>query len=365
MITRLASMILKELLAILRDPKGRAVLIIPPIVQLFVFTFAATQEARNVSLGLLNHDRGEAGAALVRHFQGAAAFSAIIPLANDGEAEPLLEEQRALAILVIPEEFSRQLAAGEPATVQFLLDGRKVNTAQIVQGYAAQIVERFRRERFGEAAQVELRVRHWFNPNLEFSHYTVPSLVCILSTLIALLVTALSVARERETGTFDQLLVSPLHPLEILAGKALAALLIALGEASLVVTAGVFAFHIPFQGSLLLLYAALALFLLSIIGIGLFISSLCATQQQAILGSFIFMVPAMLLSGFASPIENMPAWLQTATLANPLRWFMVIARGLFLKAMSANEVAHNAWPLAIVAAATLLAAAWLFRHRLE
>jgi ABC-2 type transport system permease protein len=259
------------------------------------------------------------------------------------------------------------LTAGRPVQVQFLLDGRKTNAALIVNGYAARIVQAFRPSDLdtGPHVPVSLEVRHWFNPLLTFRWFTVPSLVCVLATLIGLLVTALSVARERELGTFDQLLVSPLSPFEILTGKAGAALLVAMAEGTLILAAAVFVFRIPFQGSVPLLYGAMAIFLLSIVGVGLFISSLCTTQQQAILGAFIFMTPAMSLSGFASPIRNMPTWLQTLTLANPLRWFMVIVRGVFLKAMPAREVLAHTWPLAIIALVTLSAAAWLFRRRME
>ena len=191
-----------------------------------------------------------------------------------------------------------------------------------------------------------------------------PGLICILSTLIALVVTALSVAREREAGTFEQLLVSPLRPAEVLVSKALAALLIAVAEGTLILLAALFVFHIPFVGSIPLLYGTMTVFLLSIVGIGLFISALSMTQQQAILGAFAFMSPAVLLSGFATPIENMPAFLQTLTLANPLRWFLVLIHGLFLKDMTPVEVWSGVWPMLIIAAVTLSAAASLFRHRM-
>jgi ABC-2 type transport system permease protein len=173
------------------------------------------------------------------------------------------------------------------------------------------------------------------------------------------------VARERELGTFEQLLVSPLEPLEIIAGKTLPAMLLGLGEATMILVVGTLAFRVPMHGSLLLLYGSMLVYLAAVIGVGLFISSLARTQQQAILGAFVFMVPAVTLSGFASPIENMPDWLQTATLANPIRHFLVIVKGLFLKDMPAEEVLHNLWPLAVIAVVTLSASTWLFRHRIE
>ena len=366
-LTRLRALMAKEFLNILRDPKARAVLIGPPVVQIVIFSFAMTMEAKNIHLGVLNLDHGRAGFELVQRFREARTFTRIVTLRGQAQIRPVLDEQQTLAVLVVPVDFSRRLAAGTPATVQLLLDGRKTNTAQIVAGYSGRILERFLvdRDLATDARPAVLMTRHWFNPNLEFMWYTVPSLICILSTVISLILTSLTVAREREMGTFEQLLVSPLQPLEILAGKALPALLLALGSASLLLTIAIFIFRIPFQGSLLLLSGALIIFLLAIIGIGLFISSLSMTQQQAILGAFVFMPPAVILSGFATPIENMPAWLQTFTVANPLRWFLIIVRGIFLKDMPLTDVLANTTPMAVIALVTLAAATWLFKRRME
>jgi len=180
-----------------------------------------------------------------------------------------------------------------------------------------------------------------------------------------MVVTALSVARERELGTFEQLLVSPLRPVEILIGKAVPAFLIGVGEASLILAVAVFALGVPFVGSLPLLYAGMAVYIIAVIGVGLFISSLVGTQQQAILGAFTFFAPALLLSGFVTPVENMPWWLQTITYGDPMRYFTVISRGVFLKALPAAEVVQNLWPMALIALVTLTAATWLFGRRLE
>ena len=207
--------------------------------------------------------------------------------------------------------------------------------------------------------------RHWFNSNLIYMWFTVPSLLGTLGLLIALVVTGQSVARERELGTFDQLMVSPLRVHEILIGKMIPPLIIGVVQQSAFLLVAVFFFQVPFRGSLILLYIGIVFFLASVIGVGLFISSLAMTQQQAFLGTFLFAAPAILLSGFATPIENMPHWLQVATLANPLRHFLVIVRGVFLKAMPAGEVAVNILPLIAIAVFTLSIAAWLFRQRME
>ncbi|AMV70965.1 ABC transporter permease [Desulfuromonas carbonis] len=367
MFGRIYTLIVKELLALLRDKKSRFVLIVPPLVQLFVFSFAATMEVDNQTLAILNLDRGRPAQVLAARFAAASNFRTILPLQRPEQVVPLIDRQQAIAVLSIPADFSANLAAGRPAPVSFIVDGRKTNAAQIVQGYAQRIVNQYRAEvtsGVGPPA-VELVVRNWFNPNLTFRWYTVPSLVCILTTLIGVLVTALSVAREREMGTFDQLLVSPLHPLEILAGKALPALLVAVAEGSFMILAAVVLLRVPFEGSLLLLYASMVVFLAAVIGVGLFISALSMTQQQAILGTFVFLVPAIILSGFATPIENMPEWLQLLTYANPLRYFMVVVKGIFLKDIGAALVWSMTWPLALIAAVTLGSATWLFRRRME
>jgi ABC-2 type transport system permease protein len=208
-------------------------------------------------------------------------------------------------------------------------------------------------------------VRHWFNPNLTYRWFIVPSLAGILATFITLLVTALSIARERELGTFDQLLVSPCTPGEIIVAKMVPALLIGTVLAGVMVTAGILAFRVPFTGSLPLLLLSLIVFILSIVGIGLMISSVCATQQQAILGTFAVGVPTVLMSGFATPVENMPVVLQWAAEAIPLKHFLVIVQGSFMKGLPPAEVLANAWPMALIAVVTLGVATVFVRSRLQ
>jgi ABC-2 type transport system permease protein len=369
MFLRIRSLVVKEFLALVRDPRGRFILIVPPLVQMLVFTFAATQEVKNVPVAVLNKDIGLYARELVERVEGSPNFSRVVHLRSDRDVAPAIDSRSVLMVVHIGPEFSRDVAAGRPAKVQLLLDGRRSNAAQLVAGYAGEIVARFGAEvaadRRAPPPASEVVSRVWFNPNLEPTWSTVPGLVAILTTVLGLMVTALSVARERELGTFEQLLVSPLSPAEIIVGKTVPALLIGLGEASGMVLVGVLVVGVPFVGSVGLLYAGMVVYLAAVIGIGLFVSSLAKTQQQAILGAFVFMVPAMLLSGFASPVENMPDWLQTLTMANPVRHFMVIAKGLFLKDMPAAEVARSLLPLAIIAAVTLTAASWLFRRRME
>jgi ABC-2 type transport system permease protein len=366
---RLRCLAVKELLAVLRDPKSRIILVIPPLVQMLVFTFAATQEVKNVPVAVLKQDDGLYARDLVARFEGSPNFSTVIHLRSDADVAPALDGREALMVVRLAPDFSRRAAAAEPVEVQLLLDGRRANAAQLVAGYAGQIVARYDAELAAErgrpVAASTVVPRVWFNPNYDPQWSTVPGLVAILTTLMGVMVTGLSVARERELGTFDQLLVSPLSPTEILVGKSVPALLIGIAQASAMVAVGVWVFGVPFRGSVALLYAAMAVYLLAIIGVGLFVSSLAQTQQQAILYSFTFMVPAMLLSGFASPIENMPGWLQALTEANPVRHFLVIVKGLFLKDLPGGEVARHLVPLGAIAAVTLTAASRLFRRRME
>jgi len=214
------------------------------------------------------------------------------------------------------------------------------------------------------AAVSELIVRHWFNPNLDYVRHIVPSLVAIITTISTLVVTALSVAREREQGTFDQLLVSPLTPGMIMVGKTVPALLVAAFQATIILSAGVFVYRIPFVGSLLLLYGSMFFYILALAGVGLLISSICSTQQQAFLGTFSFIMPGVLLSGFPSPVENMPQWLQYVDWFNPLRHFIVIVKGVFLKDVGLSVLLQSLWPLLVIATLTLSAANWMFRKRI-
>jgi ABC-2 type transport system permease protein len=369
MVLRIFSLIIKELLAVWADPKSRFMLLGPPVIELVLFAYAATQEVKNVNMAVLNEDMGTLGRDLVARFEGSPNFREVVHLRAVPDIARAIDSRSVLLVVHIRQDFSREVAAGRPAAVQLILDGRSSNSAQILAGYAEAIIDSYAAElaqsRASPPPASTVVARAWFNPNLDALVSTVPSLVAILVALEGLMVTSLSVAREREMGTFEQLLVSPLSAPEIVVGKTVPALLIGLGEGTLVVAVARLYFHVPLMGSLGLLYAAMLAYLLAVVGIGLFISSLALTQQQAILGTFATMVPMILLSGFASPVENMPGWLQTATLANPARHFVVIVKGVFLKAMPAADVLHSLWPLVVLAAVTLSAATWLFRRRTE
>ncbi|MEP7456421.1 ABC transporter permease [Phyllobacterium sp. SB3] len=367
--TRLKALIIKELLAVLRDPKSRTILIVPPIIQLLVFSYAATLEVRNVDILVLNRDSGHWSEELIKRIEGSPTFRSFSHTQDQSRVQDSISNQAVIAALEIGSTFSRDIEAGRPATVQIILDGRKSNASQIVAGYLSQIVGRLSLETPSgmktQNTMINVVPRNWFNPNLDFQWFMVPNLIASIAMLIGLIVTALSIARERELGTFDQLIVSPLRTHEIVIGKLIPPMMIGIFHMTMYLLAAIFLFQIPFRGSLIYLYGGGIIYLAAIVGIGLFISALSKTQQQAILGAFLFIVPAILLSGFATPIENMPQWLQPITLINPLRYFLVIIKGLFLKDIGPFEVLHQTIPLALIAVVTLSAAAWLFRRRLE
>jgi ABC-2 type transport system permease protein len=338
----------------------------PPIIQLFLFAYAATLEVSNVPIGVLNQDWGLASWQLISRFERASAFSEIRRYASPSEVKAAIDRQEVMIVVHIGQDFSRNLAAGQPATVQLLLDGRKSNSAQLVNSYVGTIVRQFSEDfREGKAAASEIVDRSWYNPNREYRTAMVPTLIGILSMTMVLMIVGMSVARERELGTFEQLLVSPLQPLEIVIGKAVPGLIVGLAQGVAIALIVIYVFGIPMAGSPLALFSALVVFLLAVIGVALFISSLVANQQQAMMGIMVFMMPAMLLSGFASPVQNMPWWLQPVAMINPLTHFMVIMRGVFLRDMPFWLVAQRIWPMAVIAAVTLSAAAWLFRRRVQ
>lgn len=367
---RVVAMTIKELWAILRDPRGRLTLIAPPILQLALFGFAATLEVKNIDLGVYNRDRGGYAQELIQRLAGSPNVKRIVPLESPKEVQDALDNGKVIGVVSFDERFSRDIAAGRPATVQAVYDGRRSNAAQIVNGYVGQIVGGFGAELKSSAAAQSgggggTAVINWFNPNLDYMWFTMPSLIVTLAALSVLSVTGQSVARERELGTFDQLMVSPMRTWEILTGKIIPAVLLGAFNATVFLVLIPLAFHVPFRGSVLLFYASLFCYLFALVGVGLFISILSRTQQQAFLGMFLAVIPLILLSGFTSPVENMPSWLQLVAEVDPLKHFIIIVEGLFLKGMGAGDVFANLWPLVIIAVVTLTGAALFFRARME
>ena len=367
MFARVLALLVKELLAVLRDGRSRAVLIGPPLLQLLVFGYAATFDLNHVPMAIYDQDHSAASRELVAHFAGAPAFEVVARLTSDAGIDRLIDSRQAALVLVIDARFSRDLLTHRPARVQAIVDGRNSNTALLIEGYANSIINDFAigwaGSHGGRPPEAVLVTRARYNPALSSRWFIVPGFVALLTQVVTLLVVGLSVAREREAGTFDQLLVTPLRQIDILLGKGLPGLLIGMIEASAIIAAALWWFDVPLRGGVGALYLGLLLFVVSATGIGLMISALAATQQQALLGTFLFMVPSIILSGFATPIANMPGWMQTLTLLNPMRYILVIVRALFLEGAGMATLWPQYWPMAVIGVAGLAAAGWLFRKR--
>ncbi len=369
MFARLWTLILKELQVQLRDPNSRRVLIIPLIVQIAVFPFAATLEVENTHLAIYNQDAGAHSVELTQRFAKSKAFPYVKILYGLNEVKSTIDNQRALTVVSFPSDFSRKIDTGQTATMQTIGDGRNSNTTQITTNYIHDITSQYSHELSThystQTAPSAISVQNWFNPNLEYKWFILPILIALTTTIACLAVTAMSVAREREQGTFEQLLVSPLTPGLIMTGKIIPALIIATIQASIILFASIFLFRIPFQGSFILLYLCILCYGLSLAGVGLLISSICSTQQQVFIGMFGFMMPCTALSGFISPIENIPEPLQSLTWFNPIRHFMVISKGIYLKGFDFALVWPDLWPLLIIGLITLSLANFSFKRNLR
>jgi ABC-2 type transport system permease protein len=367
-IHRLLALIRKELLSVLKDKSSRTILIGPVIMQSLLFGYAATYDLSNAPYVVLDQSRSPTSTALLAKLDGTGFFRRVASVSSTAELEAAIDTQQALLAIRIDARFESQWLAGQTATVQLILDARNSTTANAAASSVAAVVDAFnaeRREREGIAAPpLVIETRAWFNPNLQTRWNFMPALIATLSMMQTLLLTALSVAREREQGTFDQLLVTPMTPTEIMIGKAIPPVLIGLVQATIVLAITRWWFQIPMVGSLPLLYVGLAAFLAAGVGIGLTISALSLNMQQAMLYTFVLLMPMMLLSGLTTPVATMPEVLQVATLANPIRFGIDMVRQVYLEGAGLPDVWQDLLPLLLIAAATLPAAAWLFRNRL-
>ncbi len=383
MFQRLKTMLIKEFIQAFRDPRMRILLFVPPVLQLVIFGYAANTDIRNIPLALYDLDHTPVSREMVDRFSSSGYFR-ISRIATDlRQVRRWIDAGNVSAALQINPGFSREVRQSQGSSIQLIVDGTDSNTASVIAGYAQAIVAQYSREwlqarlnktpNLPAALQrpllrnggIEVRSRAFFNPNLESRNFYVPGIIALLIMLVTLLLTCMSVVREREIGTMEQLIVSPIRPLELILGKTIPFALIGYIDVALVTVVGVSLFDVPIRGSFLLLLAATTLYLLSSLGIGLFISTISRTQQQAMMSMFFFFMPAILLSGFIFPIANMPEAVQLLTYANPLRYFLIIIRGIFLKGIGLNILWPQMVGLAILGVVLFTFSSLRFRKRLE
>jgi ABC-2 type transport system permease protein len=366
----------KELIQTLRDKRMRITLIVPPILQLIIFGYAANLDVKHIRTAIRDLDQSVASRDLVGRF-GSSRYFDIVSFPNTPkEVKDLINQGDVTLSIEIPADFSKKLKKGDTATVQIVLDGTESNTALIGLGYANQILSEFstqvllkRLNRAGmigfEEAGVDLQHRIWFNPNFESRLFYIPGVIASIAFLIPIILTAQAVVREREIGTLEQIMVTPIRSWELMLGKTLPFALMGLLDVIMIAFIGVFWFEVPLRGNPLVLLSGAVLFLTSSVAIGLFISTICSTQQQAQISTFFFTMPAFTLSGFAFPIENMPEWIQYLTYGNPLRYFLVIIRGVFLKGNGLDILWPQMLALGILGTLMIILSSLRFQKRLK
>ena len=361
-IERVRELVRKELLQVFRDPRLVRIVLVAPVVQLLAFGYAVSTDVRETRTFVVDMDNTQASRDLTATFFASGYFRRAGISGRPRDMVESIDHGRALVGVQIPRGFEKHVADGD-ATVQVVLDGSNSNTATIAMGYANRIVQAWAQARMpqGVAAPIELRERAWFNPALRSRDYNVPAVIGNVLLILSLMLTALAVVRERELGTLEQLMVSPLTPGELIVGKTLPFALLCLVDLVMITTVALLWFHIPFRGSLPLLLLAGVLYLVSTLGLGLLISTFSRTQQEAVLTSFLFIMPLMLLSGFMFPVTSMPVGFQWLTIVNPVRHFLEIVRAIFLKGAGLGALWRQFLALALIGAGVLTVSAARFR----
>ena len=348
---RIHTVLLKEFRSVFRDPRMRLVILALPVLQTLIFGYAVSLDVRHVRLGILDRDQTPASRALVARFAGSPYFNLMAFPRDEGGARRLIDAGDAAAILQIDSGFEGDLHGGRTAAAQLIVDGSDSNTARFVVNYAsviastcdtALVLDRVGRQAglTVPAGRADLQPRAWFNADLESRNYYVPGIIANLVMLVSLMLTSMAIVREKEAGTIEQIMVTPIRPVEFILGKCAPFAVIGFLNVGMVALVGLYWFDIPIRGSFALLLLGTACFLLSTLGIGLFISTVSQTQQQAMMTTFFFFFPAMLFSGFIFPIASMPAAIQWLSFADPLRYFLIIIRGIFLKGIGGDLL----WP---------------------
>lgn len=339
---RIRHLIRKEFLQLRRDPRMLRLVIVAPIIQLIIFGYAVTTDIKHIPTAVIDADRSRESREMVARFSNTGYFEVVAVLERPQDLALLMDSGRVQVGVHIPLGFAKSLARGESAPLQVIVDGTDSTTAGMVLGYASGVLKRYSEEVMGERLQrlraklirlpvIEERTRVWFNPELKSVNYMVPGVLCTILLIVTMVLTSMAIVREREIGTLEQIIVTPVRATELMAGKTIPFILIGFVDMALILLVATLWFRVPLRGSLLLLFALAAVFLLTTLGLGLFISTVSHTQQQAMMTAFFIMLPSILLSGFMFPIENMPRVIQWVTYLIPLRYFLNIVRGIFLK----------------------------------
>jgi ABC-2 type transport system permease protein len=378
-------MIRKEFIQALRDPRMRAMLVMPPLIQLMIFGYAASLDVDNAKIAWMDQDRTPESRDLLAEFEGSGRFILAGFPDNERAMQTMMDRGQVDAVIRVLPGFARDVERGRSTGVQVLLDGTNSNTAGIVSGFASQCIARYSSEVMQKqqrskmisatesaggavamsAPQVVSRTRVWFNPDLRSRNYFIPGVIVNIITLVTLSLTAMAIVREKEIGTMEQLMVTPIRPSELIIGKTLPFVLVGVWDMLLVMGAALLVFHVPFRGSFWLLFGTTLLFLLTSLGAGLFISTVCKTQQQAMMATSLFFQPFFMLSGFTFPIRNMPQLAQWLTWLNPVRYFMEIVRGVFLQGAGVEALWPQMVALAIFGVVILGLSVLRFHKQLE
>jgi ABC-2 type transport system permease protein len=375
MFERIQHMLIKEFIQVFRDPRMKLVIFGMPVLQLLVFSYAVNTDVRNISTAIYDLDHSVMSRELVARFVNSGYFQITTYVADDRQARDLMDHGRVQAILQLNPGFENDLLAGKTVPFQVIVDGTNSNTAAIILSYSARIVGQFSQEllvrritrlrgAIPKPGQIQVQTRAWFNENLESRYFFIPGVIVILLTLITLQLTSMAVVREKELGTMEQIIVTPIRPHEFILGKTIPFILIAFVDVIGVMVVAKLWFGLPIRGSLVLFFLACGIFLLTTLAVGLLISTVSETQQQAMMTTFFFFMPAMMLSGFVFPIANMPKVIQYLTYLDPLRYFLVIVRGLFLKGVGFDVLWPQMAALLVIGVASMALARARFRKTL-
>lgn len=369
MFERIKNLVIKEFIYYFREKRTVFFLLATPLIQIILFGYVATMDVNNVSTAFYDLDRSSESRELARRLESSGYFTIKRLPGSPGEVRDLIDKGDVLCALQINRDFGKNLQKGLSTEVQVIVDGTDSNTALIAMGYVNRIIGQYSMDMGGAEIKaglwrLDLRNRVWYNPDLRSRDYMLPGVIALIVMITCLLLTSMSVVREREAGTMEQLMVTPIKPVELILGKTIPAAIVGYFDMALVTVFGVFWFAVPINGAILLLVLCTGAYLLSILGIGLFVSTISRTQQQAMTATFFFIQPAILLSGFATPIETMPPVFQYITYLNPLRYFLVIVRGIFLKGVGIDILWPQVTVLLILGTAILAASTLRFKKRL-